>query len=42
MPGISEVFYRNIASAIGIACVDYFSFSDIFMDMFVLHEKSVL
>ena len=41
VPGISvkKVFYRNIASAIGIACVDYFSFSAIFMDMFVILSR---
>ena len=34
-----KVFYRNIASAIGIVGVDYFSFSGIFMDMFAIFSR---
>ena len=37
-----KVFYRNIASAIGIVCVDYFSFSGIFIDMFVIFSRIML
>ena len=38
MPGFS-VFYQNVASAIGIVRVDYFSFSGIFMEMFVIFSR---
>ena len=37
-----NVFYRNIVSAIGIVCVDYFSFSGIFIDTVVIFSTIML